>query len=205
MQEHFEHWKLDSAGDAYLQGFNVGAIYGAQPAFSAVVDTLVDRCNMGFDAGKRLELQVVIAVLWLQREESSKMPWGEVPCRQLRNHAKLVDSFGLLVLGSFNMLAFCTVAQMVEDKLSRLTRGGLFDGWWFPVEQLEADWVMDDCIYAADMVGYAVDDAEAVDGLQVLGQVGELRMKQSLFFSCYCPSVLCQRPTVGYRSNDFRC
>ena len=181
MQEHFKHWKLDSAGDAYLQDFNVGAIYGAQPAFSAVVDTLVDRCNMGFDAGKRLKLQVVISVVCLQREESSKIPWGEVPCRQLRNHAKPMDAFGLLVLGSFNMLAFCTVAQAVGDKLSRLTRGGLSDGWWFSVEQLEADWVMDDCIRAADTVGYAVDDAEAVDGLHVLGQVGELRMSISFF------------------------
>ena len=145
MQEHSKHRKSDSAGDAYWLGFNVGAIYGAQPAFSAVVGTLVDGCNMGFDAGNRLELQVVNAVSWLQRKESLRMPWGEVPCRQFWNHAKPVDSFGLLVLGSFNKLAFCHVAQMVEDKPSRLTSGGLFEGKWFLAERLEADWVMEGC------------------------------------------------------------
>ena len=119
VQEHPKRRKSNSAGDAGLTGFNVDTSHGAQLAFSAAVDTIADECNMKLDACNRLESQIGDAILRLQRKESFKMPWDEVPHKQFWNHAKPVDLFKLPLLGRFDKPAFHPVAQMVEDKLNQ--------------------------------------------------------------------------------------
>ena len=119
MQEHSKRRKSDSAGGAGLTSISVATPHGAQLAFSAAVDTIADECNMKFDACNRLESQIGDAVLRLQRKESFKMPWDEVPHKQFWNHAKPVDLFKLPLLGRFDKPAFHPVAQMVEDQLNQ--------------------------------------------------------------------------------------
>ena len=102
LQEQPKRRKSDGVVENAWTGLGLGSLQRAQLAFSATVDSIADECNVKLDACNRLDFQIGDAVLKLQRKESLKMPWDEVPSKQLWRHAKPADLFKLPLLGRFD-------------------------------------------------------------------------------------------------------
>ena len=119
LQEQPKRRKSEGVVENAWTGLGLGSLQGAQLAFSATVDSIADECNVKLDACNRLDFQIGDVVLKLQRKESLKMPWDEVPSKQFWRHAKPADLFKLPLLGRFDKPTFHPVAQMVEGKLTQ--------------------------------------------------------------------------------------
>ena len=99
LQEQPKRRKSDGVVENAWTGLGLGSLQGAQLAFSATVDSIADECSMKLDACNRLDFQIGDAVLKLQRKESLKMPWDEVPSKQFLETCKACRPFQVAIAG----------------------------------------------------------------------------------------------------------
>eukprot|EP00435_Cladocopium_sp_Y103_P048726 s1612_g14.t1 len=119
LEDQTKRQKLDCTGDVTFSGSTVSLPQGTQLAFSATLDSIVEECNTKVDIGNRLESQIGDAVLRLQRKESIKMPWDDLPHKRFWNLSRSVDHFKLPLLGRFDKPVFHPVEQMVEERINQ--------------------------------------------------------------------------------------